>query len=238
MTTAKPVAPNAVLSADTDTRPDFRWKPYVHPVHNPANWLTFAGFVSGAGALGLAQHRLLFWTVMSMMFSTVMDLADGTIARLTGTVDLPYKFGHVLDFAADLVWAVGGGAAMMYYGQLHSLHLAGVAVALIWCVCGMARLARYTVMGHSDDGYYIGCPAPLAADIMIIAIMINTYVVKFSALITAGLAVALSVAMVSWFQLPNWATCGANISNRVVSWEIGRRFNELLSSTTSGGDGA
>ncbi len=215
--------------------PAFTWGPYVSPRRNPANLVTACGFIMGIVIIALAQRGYILVASAFVAGATITDLLDGTIARATGTDKLPYPVGHQLDFVSDTTWAALGGAAILYYGQLHTLPVIGPVVVIGWCLAGAFRLVRYTVMGHSDNNY-LGCPAPLAADIVVIVAVLNVTLIRVSVILTAILAVALSVAMLSWFRLPTWSAFGRQISDRVVAWTVVREFIARATTSKSGDD--
>ena len=103
---------------------------------------------------------LIFWAIL-------LDVLDGRIARMTGTTS---EFGAELDSLCD---AVSFGAAPAFLllqlgpGWDHAiLHRLLAAVATLYLMCTILRLARYNV--ESLDGSvsakrFRGLPSPAAA---------------------------------------------------------------------------
>jgi CDP-diacylglycerol---serine O-phosphatidyltransferase len=160
--------------ADDDDRPQRReLDPGVsfRPHLNLANLITTAGLAGGlsAGLLtasrGYALSGWPLWEVAGLILVAVLaDLADGSTARHFGTDKDP--FGHGLDSLADTVSFAAVPALAVYVALLHRAPGAGFLAAMMWGICGTGRLARYLRRGHRPG--YIGCPAPLAAMVLML----------------------------------------------------------------------
>lgn len=148
-------------------------RPLVHTAVTP-NHLTTLRLVLGlAACAAYAAGGDLWFVVGSLLFllSTLMDHADGELARLSGKTS---KIGHLYDLAADiavqvlLFIAIGIGLRESWLGQ-SSLPLglfAGAAIALLFVVCqtletrlggkqaGLPRVGAFDM----EDVFYVIAP--------------------------------------------------------------------------------
>lgn len=213
MTTARPTT---VAQAEAQTGPgQMPWWPYLNPKTNPANWITIAAFACGLCMIWLAARALIGWAIITMIMASVFDLTDGTVARFMGTdKNLPYAVGHYLDGFSDSAWAGAGAGFIMYYAQLQKLGFIGFAVIVVWAICALLRLVRYTITRPMDKRVFVGCPAPAAAWLAMAATLTHPPV-----WVTVAVSLLLSAAMVSKRQIPNWlAQWGPTVSSQAVFW--------------------
>lgn len=185
-----PAAPE--LTAVDNRAADVRWRPYL----NVANFVTTVGFVCGIAACYEAVAKDLPAAAALILVAAVTDVADGIIARRTGTAG---PFGDGLDSLSDLVCFGAAPAAMIFYTQLGTVPVAGAIIAIAWCVTTKWRLALYMVRGHQPD--YVGCPAPVAASIITVVALARPGVPVISAF-----AIALAIVMVCKLRFPGWHT--------------------------------
>lgn len=184
--------------------PGVSFRPHL----NLANLITTIGLAAGlsAGLLaashGYALSDWSLWELTGLILVAVLaDLADGSAARHFGTDKDP--FGHGLDSLADTVSFAAVPALAVYAALLHRAPAAGFLTAVMWGICGAGRLARYMRRGHRPG--YIGCPAPLAAMVLM---LLTAAVRQIAGEATAGAylvlaaAVTLSVLMVSGVPVP------------------------------------
>lgn len=174
----------------TASAPDVRWRPYL----NVANFVTTFGFVCGITACYEAVSRNLPVAGALILVAAASDVADGIIARRTGTAG---PFGDGLDSLSDLVSFGTAPAAMLFYTQLGTIPVAGALIAIAWCVATLWRLALYMVRGHQPD--YVGCPAPVAAGIITVVALARPGV-----LVISGFSIALAIIMVCTIRFPGW----------------------------------
>ncbi len=90
-----------------------------------------------------------------------LDLLDGRVARMTGTTS---AFGEQLDSLADVVSFGVAPSVLVYRWGLFGFERVGLAVSVLFLVCGACRLARFNVQAHIvDKRYFVGLPIPAAA---------------------------------------------------------------------------
>ena len=96
-----------------------------------------------------------------MILASVFDLLDGRVARLTQTTT---KFGVEFDSLCDLVSFGIAPAMLIYLSSLKGFGRLGLAVAIIFALCGSLRLARFNVLaGVLPKAYFQGLPIPAAS---------------------------------------------------------------------------
>lgn len=178
--------------------PGVSWRPHI----NAANAVTSAGFglavvailvVLSAGAPVPAPWR---WAAAGLVIgAAAADLLDGMLARRSGTHVLP--FGHGYDTISDVVSFGVAPAVLAHSAELYRMRVIGALLVLAWCAAADLRLSRYLVRGH--QGSYVGCPAPVAAVLLVIMVAAGA---AWQA-VAAGMAV-MAAAMVSNVAVPTW----------------------------------
>ncbi len=112
-----------------------------------------AGFLA---ALLAAQGRFVQAAAL-VLVAAGLDLLDGAVARAS---DSEGQFGMNLDSLADLVSFGVAPAIAIYLSSLQALSTAGVAVCLLYVVCGALRLARFPLV--KSRSHFVGLPVPPA----------------------------------------------------------------------------
>lgn len=93
--------------------------------------------------------------------SLVADGLDGRIARW---LKADGEFGKELDSLADVVSFGTAPAVLLYELALYQLGYFGMAVAVVFPLCGALRLARFNVMRVT--GYFMGVPITAAGTLV------------------------------------------------------------------------
>jgi CDP-diacylglycerol--serine O-phosphatidyltransferase len=162
--------------------------------------------------LGMTEHnenhfRAAGWLILGAM---VFDALDGFVARMTRTTS---NFGAMLDSLCDLV-TFGVAPGFLVFGvtraaggpELVREHVIP-AVGVLYAMCALIRLARFTVETTPDESShreFAGLPSPAAAGIVAGAVLASLYP-PFRELGVApaisgaipGLALATAILMVS-----------------------------------------
>lgn len=122
---------------------------------------TLANLSFGVGSLLLTMQG--DWRNSSLMVigSLVADGLDGRLARLL-KADGP--FGKELDSLADVVSFGVAPAVLLYQMTLHELGYFGLAVTLLFPLCGALRLARFNIIKTS--GFFMGVPITAAGTLL------------------------------------------------------------------------
>ena len=160
----------------------------------------FAGMLAIFSILN-GQPQQACWLIL---LSSVLDVADGAIARLTHSMS---SFGLHLDSLADLV-AFGVAPALLAYeafdpGQGEGLARMSATVCSLYVVCGALRLARFNVQSQREERKsFLGLPIPgaaLAATSMVWVLSMNPTLLNHELLMRIGppAMVILAYLMVS-----------------------------------------
>jgi CDP-diacylglycerol--serine O-phosphatidyltransferase len=160
------------------------------------------------------------WLILVAM---VFDALDGFVARLTRTAS---SFGAQLDSLCDLItFGVAPGFLIyaMTRGDVNEYWARPVqAVCVVYSMCALIRLARFTVETTPDEGShreFAGLPSPAAAGVLASAVLPAVQLdwapnlVKVIHAALPGLALGTGILMVSRVKY-------AHVVNRVLK---GRR---------------
>lgn len=165
----------------------------------PAGAVSLASLAAAIGAIALVVAGELRWSVFAAILAFLLDMADGAVARRTGTDS---EFGRQLDSMIDLV------NYSMYAGLLTALWIIpdwGWVVAFVIIATGMMRLIGFNIEGFVDEGdvhHYRGvvvCHLSLAA----IALAILTGALGASVwlqIVSGVVLVALSLGQLATFR--------------------------------------
>ena len=165
--------------------------------------LTVAALCSGLTAIRFALGGRWDLAVFAIVAAGILDGLDGRLARLLNATS---KFGSELDSLSDFVCFGVAPAVIVYMWTLHGLGGAGWAVVLLFAVCCALRLARFnTALGDPDPppwagSYFTGVPAPAAAGLALLPLMLTLEVgpgLFDGPVVSAVVLVAVAVLMVS-----------------------------------------
>jgi CDP-diacylglycerol--serine O-phosphatidyltransferase len=135
------------------------------------NALTMLGLCAGLTAIRFGLEERWAVAVVLIAGAALLDTLDGRIARLMGG---PTEFGGQLD---SLVDAISFGVAPVLLVFMWSLEKAGGlgwAIAVLYVVCCVLRLARFNVASTNPDipawagSYFSGVPAPAGAGLVLL----------------------------------------------------------------------
>ena len=167
--------------------------------HLIPNAVTLANIALGfLGMVAAAQHQFER-SVVLLFCAALCDLADGKLAR---ALDASSQFGMELDSLSDMVSFGIAPAVLAYLSVLYKLGPAGMAIAVVYPLCGAIRLARY----NSDTGTlgkvtFMGVPIPIAAGYIWSMVMVRDALPPW--MIGAG-TLAMAAAMVSTLKVPKF----------------------------------
>jgi CDP-diacylglycerol--serine O-phosphatidyltransferase len=121
-----------------------------------------SGYLSILSSIGGDFPKAAWFIVLAVVF----DMTDGRVARLTKTTS---EFGVQLDSLADLISFGLAPSIMMYQLVLGTMGKVGVAIAILFVLCGALRLAKFNV--HAHDGVvhssFEGLPTPASAGLLV-----------------------------------------------------------------------
>ena len=156
-----------------------------------------------------------------ILVAMVLDALDGFVARLTKTAS---NFGAQLDTLCDLV-TFGIAPSMLVFAVTREIAAQGkfwdrciTAVCVLYAICALVRLARFTVETTPDESShreFAGLPSPAAAGVIAGALLPWPKLIgnkEFAWIVDAmqgclpGLAFGLGILMVSRFKYAHVVT--------------------------------
>ena len=163
---------------------------------NVPNMITTFGLVFGIFAAFFLTQRDLRMAIICLFFAGVMDLLDGFIAT---KLNQQSEFGKHLDTLVDFFTCVIMPIWMVF--DLLDTGTVIVASLVFYCMCGLWRLANYSLVGAGKT--FTGLPVPAA---MTIVTFVVWCIVMYGA--PTWLAVimffAVGALMVSGIKLPKY----------------------------------
>ena len=126
------------------------------------NILTLGGVCLGISSIKFSIDGNFSLAVTLILFAAILDALDGRIARLIkGTSE----FGKELDSLTDFVSFGIAPVFILYFWELNTYGKLGWAIALIYSVCCVLRLARFnlTKVENQQDwknNFFEGIPSP------------------------------------------------------------------------------
>ena len=126
------------------------------------NILTLAGVCLGISSIKFAIDENYSLAVILIMFAAILDALDGRVARLIkGTSE----FGKELDSLTDFVSFGIAPVLILYFWELNNYGKLGWAIALIFSVCCVLRLARFNLTKNENENkwknnFFEGVPSP------------------------------------------------------------------------------
>ena len=126
------------------------------------NILTLGGLCLGISSIKFSIDGNFGLAVTLILFSAILDALDGRIARMIkGTSE----FGKELDSLTDFVSFGIAPVLILYFWELNNYGKLGWAIALIYSVCCVLRLARFNLTKTNEqeewkNNYFEGVPSP------------------------------------------------------------------------------
>ena len=151
----------------------------------------------------------LIWGSLFILLALVADGLDGRTARFFGVAS---EMGKEMDSLCDLGSFGIAPGFLAWAFVLHNYGLLGVAVVILFAVCGMWRLARFNVNASVVHGYFMGLAIPAGGNIVAMTTLL--FVTMGIDPLSFGLAYPLIMAvvgylMVSHVHYPNFKGDGA-----------------------------
>tara|TARA_Y100001970_G_scaffold283875_1_gene400036 strand:- start:931 stop:1722 length:792 start_codon:yes stop_codon:yes gene_type:complete len=126
------------------------------------NILTLGGVCLGISSIKFSIDGNFSLAVILILFAAILDALDGRIARLIkGTSE----FGKELDSLTDFVSFGIAPVLILYFWELNNYGKLGWAIALIYSVCCVVRLARFNLTKFDEkqewkNNFFEGVPSP------------------------------------------------------------------------------
>lgn len=168
------------------------------------NILTSANFLLGFLAILFAAEGKFINAAWAILLSSVFDLLDGRVARLTNTTS---RFGVEFDSLCDLVSFGVAPAVLMYFSSMQSYNRLGMLAAVVYGLCGALRLARFNVLSDVlPKSYFQGLPIPMASMVVATGVLFarELEINLEHHPIVPIIAIFLGLLMVSTFKFPSF----------------------------------
>lgn len=165
--------------------------------------------VFGMCSILATYHGDLIWGSIFILLALVADGLDGRTARFFGVSS---EMGKEMDSLCDL-GSFGIAPAFLAWAFVLQHHgWLGVAVVIIFAVCGMWRLARFNVNADVVHGYFMGLAIPAGGNIVamttLLFVSIGIDPLRFGIAYPIVMAI-VGYLMVSHVHYPNFKGDGA-----------------------------
>mgnify|MGYP005839067779 CR=1 FL=1 len=150
-----------------------RNRPLFHLV---PNMFTVLGLCAGLTGIRYALDGRWELAVALIIVAGVLDGLDGRSARM---LKITSKLGAELDSLADFLSFGVGPALIVYLWTLRDVRGVGWALAMLFATCCALRLARFNSELEQPDKprwtlwFFTGVPAPAAAGLALLPMMLN-----------------------------------------------------------------
>ena len=173
------------------------------------NLCTSMNLVFGMCSILSTYSNDFVWGSIFILLALVADGLDGRTARFFGVSS---EMGKEMDSLCDLGSFGIAPAFLAWALVLHNYGLIGVAVVIMFAVCGMWRLARFNVNASVVHGYFMGLAIPAGGNIVAMTTLL--FVTLGIDPLVFGLAYPIKMAivgylMVSHVHYPNFKGDGA-----------------------------
>ena len=146
------------------------------------NILTLGGVCLGISSIKFSIDGNYNLAVTLILLAAILDALDGRIARLIkGTSE----FGKELDSLTDFVSFGIAPVFILYFWELNNYGKLGWAIALIYSVCCVLRLARFnlTKIEMQQDwknNFFEGIPSPAGGLLILMPLIYDLSELKFN----------------------------------------------------------
>lgn len=156
--------------------------------------VTLGNLICGFFSIVMAINHDFHLAAVLMIFSLILDCADGYVAREIGRVD-EYGFGKNIDSLSDVVSFGVAPAIFLYsFGHLNApyIDVLTIIASLFIVISGVLRLTRYNILSGEVEGF-IGFPIPGIAIILASFYLTNIFNIYIAIII----AIFVSLLMIS-----------------------------------------
>ena len=172
------------------------------------NILTLGGVCLGISSIKFSIDGNFNLAVILILLAAILDALDGRIARLIkGTSE----FGKELDSLTDFVSFGIAPVLILYFWELNNYGKLGWAIALIYSVCCVLRLARFNLTKNENDhewknNFFEGVPSPAGGLLILTPLIYELTELNFNLNIkslTPFLTVLIALLLVSKIPTPS-----------------------------------
>ena len=172
------------------------------------NILTLGGVCLGISSIKFSIDGNFNLAVILILLAAILDALDGRVARLIkGTSE----FGKELDSLTDFVSFGIAPVLILYFWELNNYGKLGWAIALIYSVCCVLRLARFNLTKNENDhewknNFFEGVPSPAGGLLILTPLIYELTGLNFNLNIkslTPFLTVLIALLLVSKIPTPS-----------------------------------
>ena len=160
------------------------------------NLCTSMNLVFGMCSILSTYSGDLVWGSIFILLALVADGLDGRTARFFGVSS---EMGKEMDSLCDLGSFGIAPGFLAWAFVLHNYGLLGVAVVILFAVCGMWRLARFNVNASVVHGYFMGLAIPAGGNIVAMTTLL--FVTMGVNPLSFGLAYPIIMAIVGYLMV-------------------------------------
>jgi CDP-diacylglycerol--serine O-phosphatidyltransferase len=160
---------------------------------------TVGNLVIGVIALILTFQGYTADAALLVVIGMVLDGLDGRVARWLHAESL---FGKELDSLSDIVTFGVAPAFVMYETILKTEGWLGIALTVLFPVCGALRLARFNVQTKSTN-YFVGLPITAAGGVLATMALYHDLIDPAEVILPIAM-LGLALLMVSQVRYPNF----------------------------------
>ena len=183
------------------------------------NILTLGGVCLGISSIKFSIDGNFNLAVTLILLAAILDALDGRIARLIkGTSE----FGKELDSLTDFVSFGIAPVLILYFWELNNYGKLGWAIALIYSVCCVLRLARFNLTKIEDNerwknNFFEGIPSPVGGLLILTPLIYELTGLDFNLNIknlTPFLTILIALLLVS--KIPTLSLKKISISSKTT----------------------
>ena len=198
------------------------------------NILTLGGVCLGISSIKFSIDGNFSLSVTLILLAAILDALDGRIARLIkGTSE----FGKELDSLTDFVSFGIAPVLILYFWELNTYGKLGWAIALIYSVCCVLRLARFNLTKIENqqewkNNFFEGVPAPAGGLLILMPLIYELTDINLNInikIFTPFLTVMIALLLVS--KIPTLSLKKISISSKTTVFlllSVGIIFIALL----------
>ena len=183
------------------------------------NILTLGGVCLGISSIKFSIDGNFSLAVTLILFAAILDALDGRITRLIkGTSE----FGKELDSLTDFVSFGIAPVFILYFWELNTYGKLGWAIALIYSVCCVLRLARFNLTKVENQqewksNFFEGVPSPAGGILILMPLIyeLTDFSFKFEVKqFTPFLTILIALLLVS--KIPTLSFKKISISSKTT----------------------
>ena len=183
------------------------------------NILTLGGVCLGISSIKFSIEGNYVLAVNFILIAAILDALDGRIARLIkGTSE----FGKELDSLTDFVSFGIAPVFVLYFWNLNSYGKLGWAIALIYSLCCVIRLARFNLTKLEEsqkwkNNFFEGVPSPAGGLLILMPLIYELTNINLGLnikIVTPYLTVIIAMLLVS--KIPTLSLKKISISPKIT----------------------